>query len=159
MTDNPPQKTFPDTGRIVGVDFGLARIGLAITDPGRIFCSPLEVYQPKSEQRDEAYFQQLTREERVVAFVVGLPIHISGRESEMSTKSRAFGRWLQEATDRPVRFQDERYTSSHAERHLQSAGLTSKKRKQRRDMLAAQILLQAFVDSGGHDDEILPLED
>lgn len=144
-----PGDKFPSTGRIIGVDYGLARIGLAITDPERIFCSPLEVYNPKNERKDAAFFKQLIELERVVAVVVGLPLHLNGNESEMSAKCRKFAKWLHETVALPVRLYDERFSSSIAEDHLQMGGLTAKKRKQRRDMLAAQVLLQGFVESKG----------
>lgn len=138
---------FPASGRIIGVDYGLARIGLAITDPDRIFCSPLEVFHPKGEAENAEYFRQLAAEERVVGFVVGLPIHLDGNESEMSAKCRQFAKWLALKTELPVCLYDERFSSSIAEDQLKLGGLTAKKRKARRDMLAAQVLLQGFVES------------
>src|SRR5262249_45248960 len=92
-------------------------------------------------------FQRLVAEERLVGFVVGLPVHTNGDESQKSAEARLFGQWLHAATNVPIRFYDERYTSVFAEEILGQAKLTSKRRKERRDMLAAQILLSAFLES------------
>jgi putative Holliday junction resolvase len=79
--------------------------------------------------------------------VVGLPVHTSGNESQKSIEARDFGRWIGVQTGLPVCYFDERYTSAHAEALLQGAGLTSKRRKERLDKLAAQIMLAAFLES------------
>ena len=83
----------------------------------------------------------------MVLFVVGLPIHLDGRESEKSLEARQFGRWLAEATGVPVEFFDERFTSVEAEQVLLAADLTRKRRKKRMDMLAAQIMLSGYLES------------
>ena len=75
-------------------------------------------------------------------------MHTSGEESQKSFESREFAKWLGEITKLPVCLYDERYSTAQAEALLQDAGLTSKRRKERRDMLAAQILLAAYLESG-----------
>jgi putative Holliday junction resolvase len=75
-------------------------------------------------------------------------MHLDGREGTKAIEARAFGQWVTEVTDRPVVFWDERFTTVEAEDHLWSAGLTHKQRKARRDKLAAQILLQSYLDAG-----------
>ncbi len=85
-------------------------------------------------------------EEGVTLFVVGLPVHLDGRESPQSIEARQFGAWLAKVTGVPVEFFDERFTTVEAEGHLLAAGLTRKRRKARRDMLAAQIMLAAFLE-------------
>ncbi|MCA1626659.1 MAG: Holliday junction resolvase RuvX, partial [Acidobacteria bacterium] len=91
---------------------------------------------------------RLASEERIDRFVVGLPVHISGGESQKSREAREFGAWLQQTTGVPVEFFDERYTSAEAEELLLAAGLTKKRRKERLDQLAAQIMLTAYLESG-----------
>ncbi len=91
-------------------------------------------------------FRRLVAEERVVLFVVGLPIHLDGRESEKSQEARQFGQWLGEVTGVPVEFFDERFTSHEAEQFLLAADMTRKRRKKRLDMLAAQIMLRAYLE-------------
>jgi putative Holliday junction resolvase len=89
----------------------------------------------------------MVKEEGVQAFVVGLPVHLSGYESQKSIEARAFGKWLGEATGLEVEFFDERFTSKEALAHLERAELTKKKRKARLDMVAAQIMLTAYLES------------
>ena len=137
-----------EVGRILAVDFGEVRVGLAITDPDRIVCSPLETYYRQSPEKDAVHFQQLVEEERVLRIVVGLPLHTNDQESVKSGQARAYGAWLAEVTGKPVAFWDERFTTVEAESALWGAGLTHKQRKARRDQLAAQIMLQAYVEAG-----------
>lgn len=138
---------FPPQGRIAGIDFGTVRIGVAITDPGQTLASPLDNYTRRGREADAAYFRKLAAEERLAGFVVGLPVHTSGHESGKSHESRQFAQWLAEITALPVRLFDERYTSAHAEEALLAAGLTKKRRKERMDKLAAQIMLAAYLES------------
>ncbi|MCA9161234.1 MAG: Holliday junction resolvase RuvX, partial [Planctomycetales bacterium] len=78
---------------------------------------------------------------------VGLPVHMSGDESEKSQEARRYAKWLSRLTDLPVAFQDERYSSLMAESMLLQADFTKKQRMARIDKLAAQILLQNFIDA------------
>lgn len=138
---------FPAEGRLAGIDYGTDRIGVALCDPARTLASPYENYTRRSEAADARFFRDLVAQERVAGFVVGLPVHLSGRESEKSGEARAFGQWLAATTGVPVRFYDERYTSAQAEELLGDARLTKKKRKARLDMLAAQILLTSYLEA------------
>ncbi|HMC88315.1 MAG TPA: Holliday junction resolvase RuvX, partial [Gemmataceae bacterium] len=78
----------------------------------------------------------------------GLPVHLSGHEGQKAQEARRFGKWLGETTGLPVIFWDERFTTVEAEQALLSAGLTKKRRQARRDRVAAQILLQSYLDAG-----------
>jgi putative holliday junction resolvase len=109
--------------------------------------SPLEIYARRNADLDAKYFQRLSKEERIALWVVGLPVHLDGRESRKSIEARRFGKWLGDVTALPVEFFDERFTSAQAEEILQAAELTRKRRKQRLDMLAAQIMLTAYLES------------
>lgn len=140
--------SLPRTGRLAGIDYGTVRIGIAITDPAQSLASPLEILTRRDKFQDERYFRLLAEQERLAGFVVGLPIHTSGEESQKSFESREFAKWLGEITKLPVVLFDERYSTAQAESLLQDAGLTSKRRKERRDMLAAQILLVEYLESG-----------
>ncbi|OYV83422.1 MAG: Holliday junction resolvase RuvX, partial [Planctomycetia bacterium 21-64-5] len=97
-------------------------------------------------------------QERIVGFVVGLPVHLSGRESEKSREARQFGEWLAETTGLPVAYFDERFTTAEADQFLGAAELTKKQRAARRDKLAAQIMLAAFLESTSPG-EPAPLDD
>jgi len=137
----------PPTGRLAGVDYGERRIGISICDPNRVLASPFENYQRRGERQDAEYFQRFVADEKIVGFVVGLPVYASGNESAKSLETRRFGTWLEQTTNIPVCYVDERYTTKQAEAILQDAQLTSAKRKKRRDMLAAQLILTAYLES------------
>ncbi|HTU24554.1 MAG TPA: Holliday junction resolvase RuvX [Pirellulales bacterium] len=131
---------------IAGIDFGTVRIGIALADPEVKIASAYENYTRRGPAADAKYFSRLAREQAVDRFVVGLPVHLDGRESQKSREAREFGAWLTEATGLPVEYFDERFTSFEAEQHLLDAGLTKKKRRERLDKLAAQIMLTAYLE-------------
>jgi putative holliday junction resolvase len=137
----------PPRQRIAGVDYGTVRIGIAIGDDETRIASPLETYYRRTPALDAAYFQKLAKQELINRFVVGLPVHLSGEESQKSYEARKFAVWLHELTGVPVELYDERFTSAHAEQILMAAELTKKKRKARLDSLAAQIMLTAYLES------------
>jgi putative Holliday junction resolvase len=139
--------TLPTTGRIAAIDYGTVRLGVAITDPDQRLASPLENYTRRTIALDRQWLEQIVRQERVAGVVIGLPIHTSGEESQKSHEARQFGKWVQEITKLPIVFFDERFTSAHAEALLMDAELTKKRRKERLDKLAAQILLTAYLES------------
>jgi len=146
-------------GRLLGVDYGQVRVGLAICDPERIIASPLTTYQRRDAERDAVYFRALMKAEEVGGLVVGLPVHLSGREGEKAAEARVFGTWLANTTHLPLIFWDERFTTREAEGHLKSAGLSHQRRKERRDRVAAQILLQSYLDAGCPGEQTIgPLE-
>jgi putative Holliday junction resolvase len=145
-----PPIPFPIRGRLIGVDYGDVRIGLAVCDADRRIASPLDTYTRRSTDQDAAFFRKLAAAESAVGFVVGLPLMTrSGDEGTKAKECRTFGAWLGQVTGLPVVYQDERYTSSYAEDALWGAGLSHKKRRTRRDRVAAQLILQAFLDAGG----------
>ena len=138
----------PDRQRIAGIDYGTVRIGIAVATSGVGIASPYENYTRRGETQDARYFCDLADQEKIDRFVVGLPVHLDGGESQKSTEARQFGAWLAETTGVPVEFFDERFTSAEAEQFLLDANLTSKQRKARLDKLAAQIMLSAYLESG-----------
>jgi putative Holliday junction resolvase len=134
--------------RLLGVDYGSVRIGLALSDPERKIASPLATYARRDWSGDAEFFRGLIAGEQIAQIVVGLPVHTDGREGQKAQEARAFGRWLAEVTGLPVAFWDERFTTVEAEAALWDAGLTHRKRKERRDRVAAQMMLQAYLDAG-----------
>ena len=139
-------ESLPRKGRLAGIDYGTKRVGIAVSDIYQEYSSPLQTYQRSGGQADCRFFTELVQEYRVVGFVVGLPVHMSGDESQKSKEAREYANWLTKLTDIPHAFQDERYSSTLAEAILMQADLSKKKRKARIDKLAAQILLQGFLD-------------
>jgi putative Holliday junction resolvase len=145
--------TQPQTGRIAGIDFGTVRIGIALADLELGIAGPYETYARRNAALDAEYFTQLATAERLQRFVVGLPVHLDGRESQKSREAREFGAWLANTTGVRVDYFDERYTSAQAEAILGEANLTKKRRKARIDQLAAQIMLTAYLESGAKSQE------
>lgn len=135
-------------GRILALDFGLKRVGAAISDRDVTLASPLEVYERRTESLDAKHYRELVAEESVDRIVIGLPVFASGAESQISTKARAWGQWLSRACGKPVVFFDERYSTQEAEERLRDAGLRGKALKARSDMMAAHVLLQSYIDAG-----------
>lgn len=135
-------------GRLLGIDYGRARIGLAVSAPDTAIAFPLTTYQRKNLDQDLQYLRQVALEEKAVGVVLGLPLHLEGKPSEGVAEVRAFGEKLQALLPVPLVYQDERFTTVEAEKHLWNAGLSHKQRKARRDRIAAQILLQGYLDAG-----------
>jgi putative Holliday junction resolvase len=134
--------------RILGIDFGTKRVGAAVSDPRGKIATPLEVYQRRDQAQDARHYQQLILEHEIERIVVGLPVHLGGREGTAAALARNYGDWLAQVTSLPVVYFDERFTTSDAEDSLIAAGLKHSRRKGLRDMLAARILLQNYLDDG-----------
>jgi putative holliday junction resolvase len=139
--------TFPKTGRLACIDYGTVRIGIAICDPDRILASPHAIRDGTDWRNDDAYYVRLAKEERIAGWVVGLPIHIDGNESDKSQAARMFGAWLNRTTSLPVRMFDERFTTVDANARLRTSGWTRDKKKKRIDAIAATVLLEAFLEA------------
>lgn len=143
-------------GRIAGIDYGSVRLGIAITDPDQTLASPLETYTRRGPRQDAEHMRRLVAEQGVVRFVVGLPVHLDGCESEKSREARALADWLREVTGLSVELFDERFTSVEADALLRQADLKGRRRRRRLDMLAAQVMLSAYLEArqahGGRDD-------
>lgn len=150
-SDSAEAAEFPGEGRLLGLDPGEKRVGVAISTYEQNIASPLDNYTRHGEGPDGQYFRQIAKDYSAVGVVVGLPVHMSGEEGEQARRAREFGEWIGSITGLPVRFRDERFTSAIAEQHLQGASLTSKQRKARRDKLAAMFMLQSFLDAEDRD--------
>ncbi len=146
-SSDPSARSPSEPGVVIGVDYGSVRIGLARTDRGQSMAFPLGVYRRRSPEADAQWFGQLVREHQPVRFVVGLPVHLDGRESQKSQEARRFGHWLAQITGVEVVFYDERFTTVEAQELLRQAGLGTKKARERLDMLAACALLQAYLEA------------
>jgi putative Holliday junction resolvase len=134
--------------RLLAIDPGTVRLGLAISDSERRIASPLTTYTRRDLKQDADYLKKVIEDEEVGVIVIGLPVRADGYEGEQAQAARKFGAWLHELTGVPCVYYDERYTSFEADTAMLGAGLTKQKRKERRDRVAAQILLQAFLEAG-----------
>jgi len=133
--------------RILGIDYGHKRLGLALSDEGETLASPLPVYQRRDTKEDHAFLAQLIEEREASRIVVGLPRNMDGSLGEMAKQVLAFVDALKEKVSLPVDTFDERLTTTEAERVLIQANLSRKRRKTLRDSLAAVLILQGYLES------------
>jgi putative Holliday junction resolvase len=134
-------------GRILALDLGKRRIGLALSDELGITAQGLETLQRTTIREDIARLAQLTMERNVTLILMGHPLHMSGDESRQADYTRDFARRLEAATGLPTKFWDERQTSAEAERVLRQSGISIEKRARAVDRMAAVILLGSYLDS------------
>ncbi|MHC4989884.1 MAG: Holliday junction resolvase RuvX [Planctomycetota bacterium] len=132
--------------RILAIDLGDRRTGLAAGDSTTGIATPLEVIEcPAGETLVEAIVERVQRHEPD-EIVVGLPLNMDGTEGEPARRARGFGRTIEEATGLPVRFQDERLTSYEADQTMARSGRTHKQKKRVRDALAAATILRDYLE-------------
>ncbi|MDI6756880.1 MAG: Holliday junction resolvase RuvX [Endomicrobiia bacterium] len=136
-------------GRILSIDYGLKIIGIAVSDALGMTAQPLASYHRLSVESDIKHIRRLAEEYSVDKIVVGLPVHLDGRESALSSAVREFGRLLSEGSAAfTVEYFDERMTTSLVERMLiEEADVSRAKRKKVKDKLAAALILQNYLDS------------
>lgn len=150
MTHSPagpdPRSEVPFRGPLLGVDYGTRRVGLAISTGDQTIASPLTIYQRGSEQQEARILRGVFEDYQVRGIVLGLPIHVNGEEGQKAYESRKYGGWMAKLSGLPVDYWDERFTSAVAEEFLLSAEMTRDQRKKRLDMVAAQIMLQSYLD-------------
>ena len=132
-------------GRIMGIDYGKVRIGIALTDLLKTIASPYEVYKSVSLQKDVEYFVKLVKEKEVEKIVLGLPLNMDGSEGERAKRTRIFGEMLEKACSVPVVYQDERLSSVEAENYLLDGDVRRDKRKNLIDKVAATIILEDYL--------------
>lgn len=138
----------PEKGKIAGIDFGTVRIGVAMCDAERIMAFPYEIYRRRNEKLDLQYFKEFAQNERIVHFVLGLPLHCNGDFSDKARQAMEFGDKLAEATGLSIDYVDERFTSREAESYLRQGNLNAKQRKAKLDAVAAQIILSTYLERG-----------
>jgi putative Holliday junction resolvase len=134
-------------GRILALDVGSRRIGLAVSDPLGITAQGLETLQRKNKRTDLEKLGAVIRHYDVRELVVGLPLRMSGAEGIQSEKMTAFAEELRRCFQLPVHLWDERLTSAEANRILREAELSIEKRKLAVDRMAAVLILQNFLES------------
>jgi putative Holliday junction resolvase len=145
----PSPPFLPGEGRIAGIDFGTVRIGLAVCDPSQRWVTPVATYPRRGEKKDAEFFTKLANDEQIVGWVVGLPLHLSGKESQKSTEVRLFASWLTGVTHLPVTLFDERFTTAEARRLLNETDMSPQKKKKRLDGFAAHLILTHFLERRG----------
>src|SRR5450432_3531040 len=133
--------------RVLALDLGKRRIGLALSDELGITAQGLETFQRTKIREDITRLAALASSRNVGLILMGLPLHMSGDESRQAQYTRDFARRLEAATELPTRFWDERLTSVEAGRVLRESGISIEKRAKAVDRLAAVILLESYLDS------------
>ena len=134
-------------GRVLALDFGSRRIGVAVSDPLGITAQQLPAIRREGDRKDIEAIARTAGEYGVETVVIGLPMHSDGSEGTQAARARAFGEKVRERLGMPVVPWDERMTTAQAERYLIDAGVRREKRKEVRDSLAAALLLQSALDA------------
>ena len=137
---NPP-------ARILAIDYGARRMGLAVSDPLGITAQGLETMQRRNKRSDLAHLQRVIRDYEVREIVLGLPLKMSGEHGAQSGKVAEFAEELRRKLNLPVHLWDERLTSAEANRVLREAELSIQKRARAVDRMAAVLILQSFLQS------------
>ncbi len=137
----------PSTGRVLALDVGSKRIGVAVSDPLWITAQGLPTLQRENKRRDLEALGKVIREYEVREIVIGLPLRLSGAEGTQSEKMRRFADDLHALFGLPVHLWDERWTSTQANRLLREAELSIQKRAQAVDRMAAVLILQSWMEA------------
>ena len=132
--------------RILGLDVGSKRIGIAVSDPLGITAQGLETLQRRNKRHDLAELERVIREHAVREIVVGLPLRMSGAEGTQSEKMQLFADELRKRFRLPVHLWDERLTSAEANRLLRETDLSIEKRAKVVDRMAAVLILQGWME-------------
>ena len=133
--------------RILALDVGEKRIGLAMSDELGWTAQGLPTLERQSSDQDLSAIVQLAKEHKVTEIVVGMPVNMNGTLGKKAEEVTEFLQDLKQKTDIPIKVWDERLTSLQAERIMIAANVSRKKRKQKSDKLAAQLILQGYLDS------------
>ncbi len=132
-------------GRVLAIDHGARRVGLAISDPLRLSASALVVVA-RHEAVDR--IAQIIAEREVTEIVLGMPVTLAGKEGQAAQAVREFARELAAAVTVPITLVDERYSTATAERVMVEAGTKRQRRRQSIDKVAATVILRSFLDRG-----------
>lgn len=133
------------SGRVLALDFGKRRIGLAISDELGITAQGIPTFYRTTLREDLRLLVQLIHERQVTQLLMGLPLHMSGREGRQVVWVKEFGDRLAAESGVPIEYWDERLTSVEANRVLKQSGVSIQKRARAVDQLSAVILLESFL--------------
>ena len=133
--------------KAMGIDYGEARIGVALSDLLKMLASPYTTYHAKGGDEDVQFFLDLINKEKVDTLVVGLPYNMQGEEQEIASKAREFGNILAERRGCKLVLIDERMTSVVAEDILRQKYRDWRERKKHLDEVAAMVILQDYLDT------------
>jgi putative Holliday junction resolvase len=137
--------------RILGLDFGTKRIGVAMSDELLLTAQGLDTIQRKELKSDLALIKGIVDSNGVSEVIVGLPLNMNGTYSEKTKEAVLFAGELEKAISVPIKTWDERLTSMQADRAMLEGDMSRAKRRKLSDRLAAQIILQSYLDSRKRD--------
>jgi putative Holliday junction resolvase len=137
----------PSNERVLGLDVGSRRIGVAVSDPLGITAQGLDTIQRQNKRRDWQALGAVLEKYQVVEIVVGLPLRLTGAEGTQSEKMRKFAEDLKAQFGLPVHLWDERWTSTEANRLLRETNLSIEKRAKAVDRMAAILILQSWLEA------------
>ena len=132
--------------RVLCLDIGDVRIGVAISDPLGISTNGIETHRSAGRERDVAYFAEMAKIRGCERIVLGLPLNMDGTEGDRAALVREFGAALAESSGLPIDYEDERLTTVEAEEMLIEAGLSREERKKVIDKVAAEIILRSYLN-------------
>ena len=133
--------------RILGVDHGDRRVGLAVSDMLQITAQALGFYQVTNEEADKEYFTQLVTDYNIEKIVLGLPLRMDGTSVNRVEKTKAFAKWLEGFLNTPIIYWDERLTTKQAMRILNQGNVKGKAKKNLKDQISAVIILSSYMES------------
>ena len=132
--------------RVLGLDIGDKRIGVALSDPQGLLASALTIIERRDSAADIQAILDLVEKHGVERIVIGLPLSLDGSIGQQAEKVQAFAKMLGQKVDVPVESWDERLSTVAAERLLIEVGAKRAKRKKQRDAIAASFILQGYLD-------------
>lgn len=133
-------------GRVLALDVGDARIGLAISDPTGVLASPLDAYHRRDPHADAQAIAEVGRREGAVRILAGVPLSLDGRRGPQARKVLAFVRLLKATSELPVILWDERFSTVEASQRIRNAGGAPSRDRARLDSASAAVILQAYLD-------------
>jgi len=133
--------------RVLAIDFGDRKIGLAVSDRLGITAQPLTSYRRKTEKEDADFFKRVVSEYEISEVILGMPLRMDGSSGTRVEKTREFAGWLERILDLPIRFWDERLTTKQANQILSQRKFNPKAKKNLEDQIAAMIILSAYLES------------
>ena len=140
------KKQIPSYGRLIGLDVGTKRIGVAISDTHRIISSPLEIIERINIKKDINKLISVMRKHEVIGIIMGLPLKLDGNENDMCQMVKNLSSKLAKEVEIPIFLQDERMSTQSAERVLGEYSLSWLKKTKVEDKVAASFILQASID-------------
>lgn len=133
--------------RVLGIDYGESRIGLAVSDKLLLTAQALGSYRSKSKEEDKKYFKELVSKYEIGEIVLGFPLRMDGSSGTRVEKTKEFAEWLKKILKIPIIFWDERLTTKQALRILSQQKIKTKRKKILEHQIAASVILSSYLES------------